>query len=281
MTANFDPRKTTELTSIMPALFIGHGSPLNAIEDNIFSRRWDTLGRALAKPKAIVCISAHWETDGTRITAMEQPATLHDFRGFPQALFDLEYPAPGDPQLANLIHERLADLPVTLDHDWGLDHGTWSLLYRLFPKADIPVLQLSLDRNKPPAWHYALGKSLGWLRRCGVLVIGSGNIVHNLAAVVWKEVAHDWALDFEAEIKRLIALGEHESVVNYERLGAAAKASVPTPEHFLPLLYILGLQEAGEQARCFNGQVTLGAISMASWLLDASDTIQPHSIDWP
>jgi len=258
------PLRLPRLPYLMPALFVGHGSPMNAIEDSEFSHAWSEIGQSIPKPKAILCISAHWETDGTRITAMEQPRTIHDFFGFPKPLFDLKYPAQGDPALARLIHDWAVDVPITLDFEWGLDHGAWSVLCRMFPLADIPVVQLSLDRTKPTAFHYELGKSLRELRNRGILIVGSGNIVHNLGAVVWQDTAHDWALVFDGQIKQLIVSGDHDAIIHYDRLGDAAKASVPTAEHFLPLLYILGLQEAGEETTFFSEAVTLGAISMTS-----------------
>jgi 4,5-DOPA dioxygenase extradiol len=259
-----DSEEFPRLPNRMPALFVGHGNPMNAIEDSEFSRVWAEVGQSIPKPKAILCISAHWETEGTRVTAMELPRTIHDFHGFPKPLFDMDYPAPGKPALARLIRETVADVPVTLDYEWGLDHGAWSVLCRMFPQADIPVAQLSLDRTKPPAFHYGLGKSLRELRNRGILIVASGNIVHNLGAVVWQDTAHDWALAFDGLIKRLIASGDPDAVTHYERLGDAAKASVPTAEHFLPLLYILGLQETGDEVKFFNEKVTLGAISMTS-----------------
>lgn len=248
----------------MPALFIGHGNPMNAIEDNEFSHAWAEVGQSIHKPKAILCISAHWETEGTRVTAMDRPRTIHDFQGFPKPLFDLEYPAPGNPVLARLIRATVADVPIILDSDWGLDHGAWSVLCRMFPLADIPVVQLSLNCSKPPAFHYGLGKALGELRNRGILIVGSGNIVHNLGAVEWKDAAYDWALEFDGQVRRLIVSGDHDAIIRYDQLGDAAKASVPTAEHFLPLLYILGLQETGEEVKFFNEKVTLGAISMTS-----------------
>ena len=259
-----EPLEFPRLPYRMPALFVGHGSPMNAIEDSEFSRVWMEIGRSIPKPKAILCISAHWETEGTRVTAMEQPRTIHDFFGFPKPLFDLEYPASGDPALARLIREWVVDVPIALDFEWGLDHGAWSVLCQMFPLADIPVVQLSLDRSKPPAFHYGLGKSLRELRNRGILIVGSGNIVHNLAAVVWKETAYDWALEFDDQIKRLIISHDHDAIIHYDQLGKSTKASVPTVEHFLPLLYILGLQDEGEEISFFNEKMTLGAISMTS-----------------
>jgi 4,5-DOPA dioxygenase extradiol len=207
---------------------------------------------------------------------MELPCTIHDFHGFPKPLFDMEYPAPGKPALARLIRETVADVPIILDSDRGLDHGAWSVLCRMFPQADIPVVQLSLDRTKPPAFHYGLGKSLRELRNRGILVVGSGNIVHNLAGVVWQDTVHDWAFVFDGQIRRLIASGDHDAIIHYDRLGDAAKASVPTAEHFLPLLYILGLQDEGEEISFFNDKVTLGAISMTSLQL-GGDSQSPNN----
>jgi 4,5-DOPA dioxygenase extradiol len=261
----------------MPALFIGHGNPMNAIEDNEFSRAWATIGQSLSKPKAILCISAHWETVRTRVTAMERPRTIHDFHGFPKSLFGLKYPASGDPILAKSIQKSVENTPIELDRDWGLDHGAWSVLCRMFPSADIPVIQLSLDRTKPPAFHYEMGKSLRALRNQGVLIVGSGNIVHNLSLVVWGDTAYDWALAFDEQIKRLIVSGDHESIIHYDRLGEAARLSVPTPEHFLPLLYILGLQDEGEEVIFFSEKVTLGAISMRSLRVGSNEqTLSPE-----
>ncbi|MBN2701306.1 MAG: 4,5-DOPA dioxygenase extradiol [Methylohalobius sp. ZOD2] len=250
----------------IPALFVGHGSPMNAIEDTEFSRLWMNIGRSLPRPKAILCISAHWETDGMRVTAMENPRTIHDFSGFPKPLFEMEYPAPGSPDLAQWIQEILGPT-VSLDFDWGIDHGAWSVLCRMYPEADIPVVQLSLDRTKTPASHYELGKALRVLRRRGVLVVGSGNIVHNLRELVWKDVAYDWAVAFDERVKELILSGDHESLIHYERLGESALRSVPTPEHFLPLLYILALHDPKEAVTFFAEKVTLGSISMRSLML--------------
>ncbi|MGD0961438.1 MAG: 4,5-DOPA dioxygenase extradiol, partial [Methylomonas sp.] len=250
--------------TVMPALFIGHGSPMNAIEANEFSRAWLALGKTLPKPKAILCISAHWQTDGAQITAMPQPKTIHDFFGFPQALFDFRYPAPGDAVLAERIRAKTQTAAIELNYDWGLDHGGWSILCRLFPAADIPVLQLSLNRSQPPAWHYQLGKSLRWLRQEGVLIIGSGNIVHNLRELVWEDTAHDWAVEFAAACKRLIAERHHQAIIDYQKLGDSALLSVPTDEHFLPLLYILALQNEDDETEFFNDKTTFGAISMLS-----------------
>lgn len=254
----------------MPALFIGHGNPMNAIEDTEFSRMWGSIGQSLPRPKTILCISAHWETVGTQVTAMESPRTIHDFAGFPKPLFDLEYPAPGNPGLARWIQRLVDYTPVSLDFDWGIDHGAWSVLCRLYPEADIPVVQLSLDRTKTPAFHYQLGNALRALRTRGVLIVGSGNIVHNLAVLVWKDFAYDWALAFDEQVKHLILAGDHEAIVHFDRLGESALLSVPTSEHFLPLLYILALQDPAEAITFFAEKVTLGSISMRSLIVGST-----------
>ena len=246
----------------MPVLFVGHGNPMNAIEDNAFSRAWAEVGQALPRPQAILCVSAHWETPGTLVTAMDRPRTIHDFGGFPRALYEKLYPAPGSPELAQLVKGTVAGASVGLDQTWGLDHGAWSVLCRMYPKADIPVVQLSLDYSQQPAYHYALGQELRALRRKGVLIVGSGNIVHNLRLMVWQEQAYDWAIEFDQTIKDLILSGNHQPIVHYEALGRAAQLSIPTNEHYLPLLYVLGAQEPGEQARFFAERVTMGSISM-------------------
>ncbi len=248
----------------MPALFVGHGSPTNAIEDNEFGRAWAALGRSLPRPKAILCISAHWETNGTWVTAMDQPRTIHDFQGFPQALFDMQYPAPGDPELALRIQKLVAGAELQLDLNWGLDHGTWSVLSKMYPEADFPVLQLSLDRSREPQYHYDLGRELRVLRNEGILILGSGNIVHNLRTVVWEDTAYDWAVEFDETIRRLILAGDHAAIIDYPNLGPADRLSVPTNEHYLPLLYVLGAQGTEEQLQFFSDRVTLGSISMSS-----------------
>jgi 4,5-DOPA dioxygenase extradiol len=248
----------------MPVLFVGHGSPMNAIEDNEFSRAWGEVAKTLPRPKAILCISAHWETEGTQVTAMERPQTIHDFYGFPDQLFAKEYPAPGAPDLARLAQATMKKTRVALDFEWGLDHGTWSVLCRMFPRADIPVIQLSLDRTQAPASHYELGRELKMLRQKGVLIVGSGNMVHNLHEIVWQDTAFDWALEFDAKMKDSILSGNHDTIVRYEKLGPAARLAVPTNEHFLPLLYILALQNKREAITFFADKVTLGSMSMRS-----------------
>jgi len=253
--------------SILPILFVGHGNPMNAIEDNEFSQAWIKTGSQLPRPKAILCISAHWETVGTRITAMPQPKTIHDFYGFPPELFAVRYPAPGSPQLAEDIHTMLKSSDIRLDQDWGLDHGTWSVLVRMFPNADIPVLQLSLDRAKSTQEHYELGKSLKTLREQGVLIIGSGNIVHNLGLVVWEDTAFDWALEFDGKIKEWILQDNHKPIIQYESYGRPAHLAVNSGEHYKPLLYILGLKDPGEPVQFFAEKVWGGSISMRSVLI--------------
>jgi 4,5-DOPA dioxygenase extradiol len=228
----------------MPAVFFGHGSPMNALAQNHYTQTWRRLGESVPRPKAILAISAHWCTPGTAVTAMENPRTIHDFGGFPQALFDLQYPAPGSPLVAARVRDVLAPVGVRLDEEWGLDHGTWSVLVHAFPKADIPIVQLSIDATKPPAFHYDLGSRLAPLRAEGVLIIGSGNVVHNLRRIRWEEdaPAYDWAVRFNAQVRDHLMRRDHQPLVTYEQMGDDARLSVPTSEHFLPLLYILGLQ---------------------------------------
>lgn len=251
----------------MPVVFVGHGNPMNALEDNEFSRAWAEIGQKLPHPAAILCVSAHWETRGTHVTAMDHPKTIHDFGGFPPELFAAQYPAPGSPQLARLTAETVKRVPVGLDQTWGLDHGTWSVLARMFPAADIPVVQLSLDHFQPPEFHYALGRELAALRRKGVLIIGSGNMVHNLRRVVWQEQAFDWAVEFDEKVKSLILAGDHNALVHYENLGAAAQLAIPTNEHYLPMLYTLALQDPQDNLQFFADRVTMGSMSMRSlWL---------------
>lgn len=248
----------------MPALFVGHGSPTNAIEENEFSRAWADAGKSMPRPRAVLCISAHWETNGTQVTSTERPGTIHDFFGFPRPLYEVSYPSPGAPEIARLVRETVRGTRVRPDPGRGLDHGAWAVLRRMFPGADIPVAQLSLDRAKEPAFHYGLGKELAFLRREGVLIVGSGNIVHNLGEMVREDTAYDWAVEFDDTMKRLILSGDHDAIVRYPDLGPTARLSVPTNEHFLPLLYVLALQDEGEGIRFFADRVTLGSISMRS-----------------
>lgn len=246
----------------MPVLFIGHGSPMNAIEDNEFSRLWREAAREIPQPKAIVCISAHWETRGTQVTAMEVPRTIHDFYGFPRPLFEKQYPAPGSLELANQIVKLIKEATVLPDQSWGLDHGTWSVLCQMYPEARLPVVQLSLDRTHEPKYHYALGQQLRQLRQEGVLILGSGNIVHNLRMMVWEDKAFDWAVEYDAKVKQWIEEGEHESIIHYEKHGQLAQLAVNSAEHYLPLLYILGLKEKDEPVSFFAEKIWGGSLSM-------------------
>jgi 4,5-DOPA dioxygenase extradiol len=250
----------------MPALFVGHGSPMNAIEDNEWSRGWARVGAALPRPGAILCVSAHWQTRGVMVTAMERPRTIHDFHGFPEELHRTVYPAPGSPELARTTQEQVRTATVGADRAWGLDHGTWSVLARMFPRADVPVVQLSLDATREPAWHYELARELRGLRERGVLVMGSGNIVHNLPRLDRRlpRAGFDWAVEFDARITELIDRGDHRAVVEYEALGRSAALSVPTSEHYLPLLYALAAKHEAEPIAYFNDAVTMGGISMRS-----------------
>lgn len=230
------------MTQRMPAIFFGHGNPMNAITDNHYAREWAAIGRSLSKPKAILCVSAHWYIPGLAVTAMERPRTIHDFGGFPRELFEVQYPAPGSPELASRVNELLGGEVQMDDSGWGLDHGTWSVLCHLLPEANIPVVQLSIDLRQPPQWHYDLAKMLAPLRDEGVLVIGSGNLVHNLRAYAWgRENAepYDWAVRFDETARGFISSGDHRQLIDYELLGDDALMSVPTSDHYLPLLYVL------------------------------------------
>jgi 4,5-DOPA dioxygenase extradiol len=248
----------------MPAVFVGHGTPMNAIEDNTFHRSWRELGWRLPRPKSILCISAHWETRGVGVTAMEAPKTIHDFYGFPQALFDVRYPAPGDPALAHRVASLLSAHQPVLDLDWGLDHGTWEVLVPMYPKADIPVVQLSLDMSRPGRYHYDVGRALGPLRDEGVLILGSGNIVHNLRRFDFRQPTPvDWAIRFDAAVKQRIGAGAHDELLAFETMGEDAQLSINSSEHYLPLLYVLGAQERGERVAFFN-ETVVSAISMTS-----------------
>ena len=253
---------TTTKSKRMPVLFVGHGSPMNAIEDNEFSRAWLEIGKRLSRPKAILCVSAHWETDGTAVTAMPNPRTIHDFSGFPEELYQKQYPAPGAPEWAVATRKLVRKTDVVLDDAWGLDHGTWSVLCRMFPKADIPVFQLSLDFSKDAAYHYELARELDPLRNQGVLIVGSGNLVHNLRLMEWTDKPFDWAVSFDQTVKKLIEQRDHKALIHYKKLGREAELSIPTNEHYLPLLYVLALQGNDEPARFFSEKVTLGSISM-------------------
>lgn len=253
----------------LPVLFIGHGSPMNGIEDNEFSRTWRKFGNEIPKPKAVLVISAHWLTNGTHITAMNNPKTIHDFGGFPQALFDVEYPAKGSPELAKFTSDLITSTHVGLDHDWGLDHGTWTVVRHMYPDADIPVLQLSIDYDKPAQYHFELAKQLQSLRKKGVLIIGSGNMVHNLRMVAWdklqeSEYGFDWAVEMNQLFKEKISDRDFNALIQYEKLNAAAKLAIPTPDHYYPLLYTLGLQDVKDDISFFNDKAVGGSLTMTS-----------------
>lgn len=251
----------------MPVVFVGHGTPMNAIRDTPWSRAWAEWGQRLPRPRAVLSISAHWYVPQTAATAMAAPPTIHDFYGFPQALFGVRYPAPGDPALAARLQQLLAPTPVVADSSWGLDHGTWSVLRHMFPAADVPVVQLSIDSTAPAAAHYALGQRLRPLRDEGVLILGSGNVVHNLRAYAWgagDAPPLDWAARFDARITELIQGGNYDAVANYRALGPDAVRAAPTPEHFLPLLYVLGAAEPGAEPRFPVRGIDGGALSMLS-----------------
>jgi len=249
-----------------PAVFIGHGSPMNAIEDNRYTQAWRDLGRRIGVPRAILAVSAHWYTRGTAITAMANPRTIHDFGGSPQPLFDVRYPAPGHVALATEIRDMLAPLPVALDQSWGLDHGTWSVLIHMYPQAQVPVLQLSIDSTQPPLFHHELGKRLQALRDSGVMIFGNGNVVHNLRTIQWQPnapAAH-WAIAFNEYVKDAIRRGDHAALIDYRAAGEAAALAVPSLEHYLPLLYVLGAARDDETAEVLIDGLELGSISMLS-----------------
>ncbi|HYH16015.1 MAG TPA: 4,5-DOPA dioxygenase extradiol [Flavisolibacter sp.] len=258
-----------EQDRLMPVLFIGHGSPMNGIEDNAFSQRWKTMANEIPVPKAVVVVSAHWLSHGTKITAMDFPKTIHDFGGFPQELFAVQYPAPGSPELAKETATIIQSTQVELDHDWGLDHGTWTIIRHMYPEANIPVLQLSIDYTKGPQYHYDLSKELMALRKKGVLIIGSGNMVHNLRMVAWDkmdqpEYGYDWALTINEKFKQLISEDNHKPLIRYESLGQEAKLAIPTPEHYWPLLYTLGLKSGKDAVTFFNDKAVGGSLTMTS-----------------
>lgn len=262
-------KELTEEDSKLPVLFIGHGSPMNGIEDNEFSRTWAKFGKEIPKPKAVLVISAHWLTNGTHVTAMENPQTIHDFGGFPQALFEVQYPAKGSPELAQATSDLITSTTVGLDHDWGLDHGTWTVVRHMYPNADIPVLQLSIDYNKPAQYHYDLAKQLASLRKKGVLIIGSGNMVHNLRMVAWDklqepEFGYDWAIEMNTLFKDKIGNNDFKALIDYEKLGSAAKLAIPTPDHYYPLLYNIALRESSDDVNFFNDKPVGGSLTMTS-----------------
>jgi 4,5-DOPA dioxygenase extradiol len=252
------------MTEKMPVVFVGHGNPMNAIEDNEFSRAWTEAGKSLPKPKAIVCISAHWVTRGTMVTAMEKPRMIYDMYGFPRELYEVQYPAPGSPDLANQIRRIIRKTEVQNDLEWGLDHGTWSVLRRMFPEANVPVIQMSLNANLQIPDHYELARQLKELREEGVLMIGSGNIVHNLAMARFEDIAYDWAVDFDQQVANWILQDEHKPIIHYNEQGQAAQLAVNTAEHYVPLLYALALKDENEPVSFFAEKVWGGSVSMRS-----------------
>ncbi len=253
------------MSEVLPAIFFGHGNPMNAVTNNRYTEAWRHIGKHIPKPKAILSISAHWFVPGTGVTVSTAPRTIHDFGGFPRELYQVRYPAPGDPDLARRVQKMLAPLPVVLDSSWGLDHGTWSVLAHVYPDADIPVVQLSIDETQPGSFHFEVGRKLAPLREEGILIVGSGNLVHNLHAYAWGRHMpdpYDWAIRFETEAKQMMLAGEYKSLVNYELLGPEAILSVPTPDHYLPMLYVLGTRQEGEVIHFPVEGVDGGSISM-------------------
>jgi|SRR5436190_20771315 len=251
----------------MPAVFFGHGNPMNALEHNAWTDGWAEIGKDIGRPRAVLCISAHWYLPATLVTVMPTPRTIHDFGGFPRKLHEVKYPAPGDPELALHVQSLLSPVEVRLDKRWGLDHGTWSVLRHVFPKGDVPVIQLSIDETQPATFHYEVAKRLNGLRNEGVLIVGSGNLVHNLHAYSWgrrQTKPFDWAVRFESQARDMLLASDPESLIAYEKLGRDASLSIPTPEHFLPLLYVMAQQRDGDQVSFpvegFDG----GSVSMLS-----------------
>ena len=253
------------MANMLPAIFFGHGNPMNAVLNNSYTEAWQRIGAEVPKPKAILSISAHWFVSETGVTIATAPKTIHDFGGFPRELYRVQYPAPGDPQLARRVQKLLAPVEVKLDNSWGLDHGTWSVLRHVYPDADVPVVQLSIDENRPASFHFEIGKRLAPLRDDGVLIVGSGNLVQNLHAYAWGRHMpdpYDWALRFENEAKDMILAGEFKPLVDYEKLGKDAELSVPTPDHYLPLLYVIGSRQQDDTIRFPVEGIDGGSISM-------------------
>ena len=262
-------RDLKERENLMPVLFMGHGSPMNGIEDNQFSRRWRKMAEEIPTPSAVLVISAHWLSNGTRITAMDFPKTIHDFGGFPQSLFDVQYPAPGDKKVAEDTAALVTSTHVEMDHDWGLDHGAWTVIRHMYPEADVPVLQLSIDYNKGPQYHFELAKELYDLRKKGVLIMGSGNMVHNLRMMAWDKInepeyGYDWALELNEKLKENILNENYKPLINYTQLGREALLAIPTPEHYLPLLYTLGVKAPEDEVSFFNDKAVAGSLTMTS-----------------
>lgn len=261
-----DPLSNTQK---MPVLFLGHGSPMNAIEENEFVAGFRKIGKTIPKPNAILCVSAHWETKGTFVTAMQHPKTIHDFGGFPKALFDVQYPAPGSPDLAQETKSLIKKTEIGLDQKWGLDHGAWSVIKHLYPNADVPVIELSLDYTQSPQYHYELAKQLSSLREKGVLIIGSGNMVHNLGLLAWDklnapEFGYDWAIEANETMKSHILSGNFQKLIDFRSQGKAFDLAIPTPEHYLPLLYSLALKDKNDEVSIFNEKAVAGSLTMTS-----------------
>jgi 4,5-DOPA dioxygenase extradiol len=261
-------KESMENTPKMPVLFLGHGSPMNAIEENKYVQGFRNVSSEIDVPKAIIVISAHWETKGTQVTAMKYPTTIHDFGGFPKELYEIQYPAPGMPQLAKEVKSMTKTAEVSLDEKWGLDHGAWTVIRQMYPKANIPVIQLSLDYYKKPQQHYELAKELYELRQKGILIVGSSNLVHNLALVNWQKLnenyGYDWANEADYKMKQLVLNGNHQALINYSKQGKAFELSIPTPEHYLPLLYALALQDNKDEIKIFNDEPVGGSLTMTS-----------------
>lgn len=260
--------ETFSNTTKMPVLFLGHGSPMNAIEENEFVQGFRNIAKDIPKPNAILCISAHWETKGTLVTAMENPRTIHDFGGFPKELFEVQYPAAGSPDLAKETQSLISSTEVGLDDKWGLDHGAWSVIKHLYPEADVPVIQMSLDYRQSPQYHYELAQQINSLRHKGVLIIGSGNMVHNLGKVDWRRLnetyGFDWAIEANEQMKKFILDGNHQQLINFRAQGKAFDLAIPTAEHYLPLLYTLALQEKSDDLKLFNDKAVAGSLTMTS-----------------
>jgi 4,5-DOPA dioxygenase extradiol len=253
------------MSARLPVLFLGHGNPMNALADNSWTRAWARLGKRWPRPRAVLAVSAHWYIAGTAVTAMAAPRTLHDFGGFPPELFAVRYPARGDAALAARVRELLAPLEVSEDHDWGLDHGSWSVLRHLYPAAEVPVVQLSIDGRENAEFHYRLGQQLRPLREEQVLILGSGDIVHNLESYAWGQhprAPYEWAVRFEGQVRTHLSAGNHDALIRYEQWGADAQLSVPTPEHYLPLLYVLGASESSEPVSFPVEGMDGGSVSM-------------------
>jgi 4,5-DOPA dioxygenase extradiol len=263
---------SSDNTGKMPVLFLGHGNPMNAIEINEFTEGWSNSVKNLPHPAAVLCISAHWETGGTYVTAMDMPETIHDFGGFPEELYRVVYPAPGKPELAHELQDLITGTRIGLDEKWGLDHGCWSVIKHMYPKADVPVVQLSLDYFGDARYHYDLAKELAPLRDKGILIVGSGNIVHNLMRVAWNRLdekfAYDWATEANEKIKTCALSGDHEPLINYRSQGKAMELAVPTPDHFLPLLYVLALKKENERITIFNDKPVAGSLTMTCFKID-------------